>query len=171
MNQKLLLSLTAALGVTAANATIGASVFVQNTGTVIATFQGSDAGYDSELYLDLAGVGPIFANHSTSAGTTYNLGNFTAGTELIFRLHVVSTGDDWYTGEAARNADNIAHADAIDNWNMNGDTWIGFEDIYGGGDFDYNDHQFSFSNTAVPEPGTIAGLALGGIALLRRRKK
>lgn len=171
MNQRITLSLAAIMVASAAHSTIGASVFVQNTGAVIATFRGSDAGYDSELYLDLVGVGPIFPNHSTAVGTTYNLGNFTAGTELIFRLHVQNTGDDWYTGEASRNADNLAHADAVDNWNNSGDTWVGFEDIYGGGDLDYNDHQFSFSNTAVPEPSTIAALAVGGVALLRRRKK
>lgn len=165
------LALSLALGVVgAAYGQIGQGVYVVNTGHVIATFQGSSAGYDSELYLDQAGVGPIFPNHSTSVGTTFDLGIFSAGDELIFRLHVVNTGNDWKTGGGYRNADGLAHANIVMNWNNSGETWVGFEDLYGGGDGDYDDHTFSFSNTAVPEPASLMVLGLGGLALIRRKR-
>ena len=54
---------------------------------------------------------------------------------------------------------------------------IGFEDILGGGDEDYNDAIFALEGvTAVPEPVTMTLLAtglagMGGAGLVRRRKK
>jgi hypothetical protein len=54
---------------------------------------------------------------------------------------------------------------------------IGFEDILGGGDLDYNDAIFALQGvTAVPEPVTMTLLAtglagMGGAGLVRRRKK
>lgn len=47
---------------------------------------------------------------------------------------------------------------------------ISFEDIYGGGDKDFND--FTVEAETVPEPITMAGMALGagGMAIARRRR-
>ena len=58
-----------------------------------------------------------------------------------------------------------------------GRTRVGFEDIFGGGDLDFNDHLFSFTNiravNAVPEPETyalmLAGLGVVGWAARRRK--
>src|SRR5438105_14136119 len=91
---------------------LGGSTFVSVTGDVIASFVGSDAGYTSELILDTPGnsLGVIFINHSTLPGTTHNLGTFAAGTELIFRIHVLNTGNDFFTVPASRNPDTVPHA-------------------------------------------------------------
>lgn len=53
---------------------------------------------------------------------------------------------------------------------FDGAVAIGFEDILGGGDKDYNDFQVT---AEVPEPLTMTGLALGaaGLAAARRRRK
>jgi uncharacterized protein DUF4114/PEP-CTERM motif-containing protein len=145
---------------------LGGSTFVGVTGDVIATFVGSDAGYTSELILDTPGnsLGVIFTNHSTLPGTTHNLGTFAAGTELIFRIHVLNTGNDFFTGSASRNPDNVAHA-LVDSAYGPNQTLIAFEDLFGGGDQDYNDHMFSFTNVAStisnPEPATLLLLASG----------
>lgn len=150
-------------------------------GTITATFEGSDAGYDSLLGLVVTSpsyTSPlIFPNHSTAAGTTYTFGSFAAGTPLDFQLHVVTTGDIWHTGPASNNSDGIIHANVIFNWTSPGRTFVGFEDLRGGGDGDYNDHMFSFTNVAptVPEPETyamlLAGLGLLGFMARRRNQQ
>src|SRR5262245_58778566 len=66
----------------------GAQIFVQSPGDVIATFLGYSAAYTSDLYLDSPPNAPgiIFTNQTTRPGTTVNLGSFSGGTELVFRL-------------------------------------------------------------------------------------
>ncbi len=54
--------------------------------------------------------------------------------------------------------------------------YVGFEDLLGGGDFDYDDHRFLFSGglrTDVPAPASVGLLGLGmlGFAAARRRQK
>jgi hypothetical protein len=178
---------------TKAAAILGGSAVVTSNGNVIATFVGQSAGFDSNLDV-VAGdlttslFGPFFHNHLTIPGTTIDLGFYTAGTELIFRLNVLTTGDKFFSGPASRNPDGVAHA-KVDDTIVAGSTQVAFEDIFGGGDRDYNDNVFSFSNvrvTATPpaipvtpvtppqvaEPGTLAlfGLSLVGLGFARRRK-
>src|SRR5688572_15948054 len=134
---------------------LGASVFATG-GHVIATFEANGAGFSNDLYLDTPanGLGIIFNNWGTAPGTTMDLGEFAAGTELIFRVHVNNTGHDFFTGPAARNADGVAHVMVDDNVaGFPGKTFVGFEDLWGGGDQDYNDLVFSFTNVTsdIPE--------------------
>ena len=168
----------AALAGTGAHAALGDYLVVQNSGEVILTFEGSEAGYDSLLSVN--GSPEIFPNHSTAVGATYDLGYFTAGTILDAALHVVNTGDVFHSGPGSLNPDGDIHANVIENWNGTGRTYVGFEDIYGtpDGAGDYNDHTFSFSNTyvtptppAVPEVQTYALLlaGLGVVAAVRKR--
>jgi hypothetical protein len=144
---------------------LGASVIVASDGEVVAKFLGHTAGFSNDLYLDepANALGIIFNNQTTPVGTTMSLGTFSAGTELIFRIHVINTGDDFFTGPASRNPDQLAHAVVDDAYSAT-ETYVGFEDLFGGGDLDYDDLQFSFTNvrSTVPEPG---GLALLGLAL------
>ena len=145
-------------------------------GQVIATYLGNSAGYSNDLFLNGNPL-LIFNNHATPVGTTVNLGTFAAGTELVFRLHVNNTGDDFFTGLASRNVDNLFHARVQADWQP-GTTLVSFEDLRGTpeGQNGYNDLSFSFSNTSVtpvPEPETwglmLAGLA--AVAAVARRKK
>ena len=138
---------------------LGGSIFViSNPGEVFATFQGSDASYSSTLYL---GGTAIFNNKTTSVGTTISLGTFTAGTELVFNINVHNTGHSFYTGNGSLNNDGIAHA-FVDNMFSATETLVGFEDLYGGGDQDYNDLQFSFTNVFGESPGEEIGDPTGG---------
>jgi hypothetical protein len=125
----------------------------------------SDAGYTSDLSLVWPAAIAIGSNRDT--GLVLDLGEFTAGTEMIFQLTVRDTGDAFQTGPAARNPDGLIHANVT--WEGPNTAVVGFEDLYGGGDQDYNDCQFRFTGV-VPAPGTIALAGLGGLCCLRRRR-
>ncbi|HEY7559263.1 MAG TPA: DUF4114 domain-containing protein [Candidatus Binatia bacterium] len=162
---------------------LGANVIVNTTGHVTATYLGHTARISNDLYLNSPtnSFGLIFNNHATPIGTTFDLGTFTAGTELIFRLHAHESGGtdltprDYFTGAAGRNPDGIAHAYVDGQYALNA-TYVGFEDVFGGGDLDYDDLKFSFTNTraeTLPEPATflLLGTGLGALALTRRLRR
>jgi hypothetical protein len=150
---------------------LGAELYATG-GDVVLRFEGSDAGYDSLISVN--GSAELFPNHSTAVGTEFNLGNFAAGTALDVVLHVLTTSQFFHTGPGALNVDGLPHAVVS---LVGGRTLVSFEDKVGGGDNDYNDHSFSFTNvgvTAVPEPSamalTLAGLGVLGFVGTRRRK-
>jgi hypothetical protein len=98
---------------------------------------------------------------------------FKPGDELMFGIHVVKTNRDYLLGPGSRNSDGIDHAYV--RWG-GASTYAGFEDIFGGGDRDYNDTVFRFSGvrsnakdclpaSSVAEPGAVI-LMLSGILLL-----
>lgn len=155
----------------------GMAVIVTSPDDIIATYLGNSAAYSNDLYLVGRGA-LIFNNHTSPVGSTVNLGSFTPGTELIFRLHVNNTGNDFFSGPASRNPDNHEHAAVQGAFGSPDTTLVSFEDLFNG-PFDYNDLSFSFTGTAagpsgVPEPGTWA-MMIGGFGfvccMLRRRQR
>ena len=141
---------------------------MQNSGHVIATFVGSDPGFNNLILLSSPpnNLGVIFEGHVTPSGTIVDLGIFNAGTELIFELNN-QNGGIFFTGPASRNPDNVAHA-IVDDQFAPGQTFVGFEDMFGGGDFDYNDIQFTLSNvtSAVPDGSSSTAMLLGSAVLV-----
>lgn len=135
-------------------------------GDVMVTFVSNGAGYTSELFLDGAlgdEIGALFNNWTTALGTTVNLGSFEAGTELVFKLLVQQTGDVFFTGDASRNLDGLVHAVVQ---KLTGQVLVGFEDILGGGDLDYNDLVFAFSNVIAEDtPGERGGGTTGSVTV------
>lgn len=165
------MALLAAAGTSTSHAAavIGGPIIVATNGKVTATFQGQTAGFDSIVFLDSPG-GPIdiFHNHLSPVGTTFDLGTFTAGTELVFGLRVLTTGTTYYSGDAARNPDGVFH-NLVDENLIPGAIFVGFEDIYGGGDSDYDDNNFSLTTTGVntvPETGATLPLLVGVLGMM-----
>lgn len=149
---------------------------------------------------------PLSTSISVTAGQTLLFGICTsggatppAGTAGDVNAACTAQNADyraWYSGPASNNADLQLHAIIMTaaEWNLAatasgclaetppcflaaaGTTVVGFEDIGGLGDSDWNDLVFSFTNvTTIPEPGTMGLLALGlvglsGAGLIRRRR-
>jgi hypothetical protein len=152
-----------------------------STGDLVAYFLGSTASYSEDLGVLVNGVDRgVYGlpNHSTAIDTSFNFGSVDAGDVLTFFIRVHSTGDVFYSTKSM-NVDGVNHVYSTD---FAGDgaapagTYIAFEDLRGGGDRNYHDETFSFTNvaTTVPEPANVA-LLLAGVGLLgtmaRRRQR
>ena len=152
-------------------------IFVETSGEVILTFLSKSAGYSSDLFLS-GSTDSILNNQTAVSGQQFSLGSFQAGAELIFKIFVNDTEHTFFNGIAANNTDNVLHA-AYSAY-LSKPLIVGFEDLYGGGDRDFNDLVFSLSNVvigtvpvvSVPEPETYAILLAGlfAIGAVKRRK-
>jgi RHS repeat-associated protein/uncharacterized repeat protein (TIGR01451 family) len=105
------------------------------------------AGLTSELWLFEPGPPRMLATNR-EVGRVVPLGSFPSGAELVFGIKV--GGHEFRMGPADRNPDGIVHAtvEFLDQ----GRAVVGFEDLYGGGDLDYDDNRFEFRGAIVPEP-------------------
>jgi len=117
---------------------------------------------------------------------TYIVGGATSGLPMsasispsgLFGL-ALDTPNGVFYSQTGLNADGVQHSAAILDRDAQGNLIdcsyiVVWEDLYGGGDVDYNDIAIRFGGvTAVPEPGSIALLSCLGIVgtgLLRRRR-
>ncbi len=142
-------------------------------------------GYDETLGVMVNGVDTGtygLDNQTSNYGDSLDFGPVHAGDVLVFVLNVISTQTQYYS-DASMNADDHTHH--VYSTAYGGDVgsgipvgvYVGFEDLDHGGDFNYSDEQFVFSNVnvgVVPEPANalllLAGLgAVAGAARRRRR--
>ena len=165
--------LTLGWGATPGQAQLGGQLFATG-GNVRVTVQPPAPGvaYTSDLFLDSAG-GPNWLGVSSRDVGTIDLGTFPAGVEFIFGIHVRNTGYDYVMGPGSRNPDGIAHA--IVEPLGPGQSLVRFEDLFGGGDFDYNDALFLLEGSIgeiievrVPEPASLTLLLFGLAAVALR---
>lgn len=151
---------------------VGASVCVMDDTTdVIVDFAYSSAGYKNEFKLssprsqDLGWSQGEMPDKRTGTpfGTTWNLGKFPIGTELIFSD--TANGKTYFTGPASRNPDKLAHAAiTFKNSGFHHRYLVSFEDFWNGGDKDYNDLEFYLSGNL--STGCTQGQDTGGGALI-----
>ncbi len=104
---------------------------------ITVTFVLSDTAYQDALVLDAPQQIPLVQAWSDAVGTALTLGPYPAETELVFGVDVQNTGLHWQSGPGSRNSDGVVHVAVT----YEGDcSWlIGFEDLEGGGDLDFND--------------------------------
>lgn len=157
------------------------TVDYNNSGYVINLF------YNQNGYILGSGT-PVTASN---VGDVVELGAIPMGQEILLGLFVhneyfngSSPNPDWLTQDAddytyfsgpdIRNRDNRFHLAITD---LGGGTFQfegGWEDIFGGGDEDYNDVIFQISGVSVtPEPMSMAlvGTGLAGLAGFARRRR
>lgn len=142
------------------------------------------SGYVSELRLYNSSLvqltsGLVF-DEPAGQVITFNPGvlGVGVGDELVFGIYIYDTAQTFFMGPAARNSDGIMHA-ALDGPGVVVPPYgagyvVGFEDLTGGGDRDFDDNKFLFQGgiEKVPEPSLMALFALGagGLRMARRRR-
>jgi len=115
----------------------------------------------------------IFQNQTGPTGPV-DLGNFAAGSELIFGIRVNNTGKTYYSGAGSRNDDGVIHMYGVNNYLTQGTTYLGFEDLPASiADFNYADMRITVTGvTNVPKSipdnntGTFTLLLVAGMVLV-----
>lgn len=130
-----------------ASPVLGGQIF-SDGGNVEIEVLPAEAGGTSKLYLFSPGPARFIATNR-DIGKVVSLGSFPIGTELIFGI-VTESGQTFYLGPASRNPDQILHA--FVDFIAIGKANVGFEDLFGGGDRDYNDNMFQFRGGIAGTP-------------------
>ena len=171
----LLLALSLSHAQAAAAPVLGQQIYYGG-GDVEVTVLPYSASYTSQLIL-FSTPSPLVIANSSQVGQVFNLGNLAAlygiapGSELVFGILVLNTGDTFKMGPGERNPDGVEHVTVDYDEGLAGDLAIlGFEDLYGGGDRDYNDASFQLEGgigvARVPEAASLVLLMLGLGALV-----
>ncbi len=128
----------------------------------------SSTGYTSEIRLfQPAPEQSIGLNRNL--GKVVTRGPFADGDELVFGIYVQNTNRTFRMGPGTRNPDGIVHAAVTPSGA--GSYVVGFEDLFGGGDQDFDDVRFrvtgavglqTFTTESVP---TLSEWMLAALAL------
>ena len=121
-------------------------------------------------------------NFPVLPGDFVDLGTFSAGQKLDFFLVADDKKNNHpvYDANPATNPDGINHMVAFSYAVADSPyLMIGFEDLFEGGDNDFNDLVFALdigtenvnALVAAPEPGTLAALGVAGAAYFHRRRR
>ncbi len=197
MRKKMATALTLALMAPAAHAAIPiyTNPGVQNPasysftklvdGNLIAFFVGDGGGLERRLGVIAGGVDlGVGLSDQDPLGSSFDYGFVAAGTELVFYIEV-SDGNSYFSGPSL-NPGGLNHVfsasygggdtSGLVTFAPGNYTYVGFEDLPGGGDLDYEDIEFVFESIrggVIPEPASwallTAGFGLVGSSARRRR--
>ena len=123
-----------------------ANQFVAGDGDVVVDIKNSDSGYNNKIYWSSDNFKTRNYLGIDNQTGTYNIGKFATGTKIDFGIDN-GVGQFFKTGAAANNVDNLVHAKVT---KTTAGTVIGFEDLYGGGDNDFNDAIIGVKNIPAP---------------------
>jgi hypothetical protein len=112
------------------------------------------AGLRSELRLYNADSTFIPIASNTELGRVVVLPARPAGEELLFGIFVSGPNQTYQLGPGTRNPDGFAHAKVVKSGERQYD--VGFEDLFNGGDRDYDDNVFRFSGGLAPNRAPVA---------------
>ena len=119
-------------------------------GTVDIVVQPATAVFTSRLFLLHPDGTRENISLNTEVGKHVTVGPFPAGQELVFGITVLNGGPTFLMGPASRNPDGIAHAEVTETGVRT--FLVGFEDVFDGGDRDYDDNVFQFTGNLAPRP-------------------
>jgi len=107
-----------------------------------------DAAYTHEIWLKQPGTNWLYLGRSDETGRVRTILVY-PGRELQFAIRVLDTGDVFFIGPRSRNSDGLVHAEVYGVW---GGYLVGWEDLYGQTDEDYNDVLFRVEGAFVYGP-------------------
>lgn len=150
------------------------SIITNNAKLIFPDASSSVSSYDPAANVRRTASTPLLP------GDFVDLGNFKSGTTLDFFVvaNGASGGTTAYAAPASRNPDKMQHVVAFAFANSPF-LIIGFEDLFGGGDKDYNDVIFAVDIGAVnvqrlistPEPRLWLVLAMFGCGIIWQRRR
>jgi len=128
--------------------TVTGGNFIATGNDIVVECLEKDASYSSRLYVTVDDKDKfLFWSRQTGKTKRIKARFAPEGAYVEFRLVVQNTGETFYSGSADRNEDGVVHVQAHNNYDG---TWdFGFEDIYGGGDEDYNDCNYRVSGISM----------------------
>lgn len=115
-------------------------------GRITVDIEASDSGYENKIYYSTDGFKTKHYIGVDNGGGSIDVGQLQAGTKIEFGIDN-GRGDFFRSGGADKNADGVDHART--SRTSDGGTRIGFEDLRGGGDRDYNDAVIKVRETPV----------------------
>ncbi len=143
---------TAGIQANAARAADASSsiAFIAGSGQVVVDIMSSDSGYDNKIFWSSDNFATRHYLGIDNHTGTFNIGSFAPGTRIDFGI---DNGQNQFfrTSAANTNADNFQHAKMT---TTAAGTQIGFEDLMGGGERDFNDAIINVRS--VPVPGATA---------------
>lgn len=130
------------------------------SGDVILTvLRGEAAAFNNLVGLASPGDTDLYFSKDETEGTHFNLGTFESGTELVFRISTPLVGGGtsgnktYFTGPGSRNPDGLVHANVVQV--AENIFWVGWEDLFFGGDRDYDDVFFQVCGDLTAGPTSI----------------
>ncbi|MCK9487427.1 MAG: Ig-like domain-containing protein [Dehalococcoidia bacterium] len=107
--------------------------------------QPASAEFTNEFWLESPDTPVFLGITNADSGARVALGTFLEGTELVFSIRVTESGLTFRTGPASGNPDGLVHVNL--DTGLAGILYrVGFEDLYGGGDLDFDDAVFDLVN-------------------------